>query len=70
MLKNSAAILTEAVRLSQEMIGRLLSAGVDLFQLNFSHVTQAYHVVVAEHIRRQSAFAGTPKWGNWAVKYL
>ena len=63
MLKNSAAILTEAVRLSQDMIGRLLSAGVDLFQLNFSHVTQPDHVVVAEHIRRQRAFAGTPNGG-------
>ena len=50
MLKNSAAILTEAVRLSQDMIGRLLSAGVDLFQLSFSHVTQADNAVVAEYI--------------------
>ena len=25
------------------MIGRLLSVGVDLFQLNFSHVAQADH---------------------------
>ena len=33
---------------------------MDLFQLNFSHVTQADHEVVAEQIRRQRAFSGTP----------
>ena len=42
------------------MIGRLLSTGVDLFQLNFSHVARADHQVVTEQIRRQRAFSGTP----------
>ena len=45
------------------MIGRLLRAGVGLFDLNSSHVAQADHTVVAEHIRRQRAFAGTPDGG-------
>jgi hypothetical protein len=45
------------------MIGRLLSAGVGLFDLNFSHGAQADHAVVAEPIRRQRAFAGTPDGG-------
>ena len=52
------------------MIGRLVSAGVHLFQLNFSHATPADHAVVADHIRRQCAFAGTPDGGNWSVDYL
>ena len=39
------------------MIGQLLSAGVGLFDLNFSHVAQA------EHAQRQRAFAGTPDGG-------
>ena len=56
----SAAILTVAVRQSQHMIDKVLSAAMDLFQLSFSHVAQADHAVVAEHIRRQHAFAGTP----------
>ena len=45
------------------MIGRLLSAGVDPFQLNFGHVAQTDHVMVAQHIRRQRAFAGKPDAG-------
>ena len=41
------------------MTGRLLSAGVDLFQLNLSHVAQADHEVMAEQIRLQRAVSGT-----------
>ena len=43
---------------SQEMIGRLLSAGVDVFRLNFSHGAQADHALVAQHIRRQARHQG------------
>ena len=39
---------------SQDMIGRLLGAGVDVFRLNFSHGAQADHAQVAQHIRRQA----------------
>ena len=42
------------------MIGRLLSAGVGPFQLNFGQVVQTDHVMVAQHIRRQRAFTGKP----------
>ena len=34
---------------SQDMIGRLLGAGVDVFRLNFSHGAQADHAQVAQH---------------------
>ena len=44
--------------LSQDMIGRLLGAGVDVFRLNFSHGDQADHVQVARHIRRQAGHHG------------
>ena len=40
------------------MIGRLLSAGVDVFRLNFSHGAQADHALVAQHIRRQAQHQG------------
>jgi len=40
------------------MIGRLLSAGVDVFRLNFSHGAQADHAQVARHIRRQAGHHG------------
>ena len=43
---------------SQDMIGRLLGAGVDVFRLNFSHGDQADHVQVARHIRRQAGHHG------------
>ena len=43
---------------SQDMIGRLLSAGVDVFRLNFSHGAQADHALVAQHIRRQAQHQG------------
>ena len=40
------------------MIGRLLSAGVDVFRLNFSHGAQSDHIQVAQHIRRQARHHG------------
>ena len=43
---------------NQDMIGRLLSAGVDVFRLNFSHGAQADHIQVAQHIRRQARHHG------------
>ena len=43
---------------SQDMIGRLLGAGVDVFRLNFSHGAQANHAQVAQHIRRQAGHHG------------
>ena len=43
---------------SQDMIGRLLGAGVDVFRLNFSHGAQADHAQVAQHIRRQAGHQG------------
>ena len=43
---------------SQDMIGRLLSVGVDVFRLNFSHGAQADHAQVARHIRRQAGHYG------------
>ena len=58
-----AGILTVAVNQSQGMIGRLLSARVDVFHPNFSHFVQADHVVVAEHLRRQRALATAPDGG-------
>ena len=43
---------------SQDMIGRLLGAGVDVFRLNFSHGAQADHALVAQHIRKQAGHHG------------
>ena len=43
---------------SQDMIGRLLGAGFDVFRLNFSHGAQADHAQVAQHIRRQAGHHG------------
>ena len=43
---------------SQDMIGRLLGAGVDVFRLNFSHGAQADHALVARHIRKQAGHHG------------
>ena len=39
---------------SEEMIGRLISAGVDVFRLNFSHGSAEHHQRVADRIRKQS----------------
>jgi pyruvate kinase len=43
---------------SGDMIARLISAGVDVFRLNFSHGTAGHHATVARRIRRQAAIAG------------
>ena len=43
---------------SEDMIGRLISSGVDVFRLNFSHGTAAQHAQVARRIRKQAAIAG------------
>ncbi|RLQ23451.1 pyruvate kinase [Seongchinamella sediminis] len=43
---------------SEDMIGRLIAAGVNVFRLNFSHGTSAQHAEVARRIRKQSAIAG------------
>ena len=36
------------------MIGRLITAGVDVFRLNFSHGSAQHHQLVAERIRKQA----------------
>ena len=39
---------------SEDMIGRLIAAGVDVFRLNFSHGAVEHHQRIAERIRRQA----------------
>ena len=43
---------------SEEMIGRLVNAGVDVFRLNFSHGDAENHAKVAARIRKQARHAG------------
>ena len=43
---------------SDDMIAKLISAGVNVFRLNFSHGTSAQHAKVAARIRKQSGIAG------------
>ena len=43
---------------SDDMIARLISAGVNVFRLNFSHGTAAHHATVARRIRKQATIAG------------
>ena len=43
---------------SDDMIAKLISAGVNVFRLNFSHGTSAQHTKVASRIRKQSSIAG------------
>ena len=43
---------------SEDMIARLISAGVNVFRLNFSHGTSEQHARVAHRIRKQAAIAG------------
>ncbi|KZX56132.1 pyruvate kinase [Halioglobus sp. HI00S01] len=43
---------------SEDMLARLISAGVDVFRLNFSHGSSEQHALVAKRIRKQSAIAG------------
>lgn len=42
---------------SEDMIARLLQAGVDVFRLNFSHGSVEQHARVAKRIRKQAALA-------------
>ncbi len=43
---------------SEDMVARLIGAGVNVFRLNFSHGTAAQHARVARHIRKQASIAG------------
>ena len=43
---------------SDNMIGKLISAGVNVFRLNFSHGTAEHHAKVAARIRKQATIAG------------
>ncbi|RLA59670.1 MAG: pyruvate kinase [Gammaproteobacteria bacterium] len=43
---------------SDDMIARLITAGVNVFRLNFSHGTAEQHARVAMRIRKQAAIAG------------
>jgi pyruvate kinase len=43
---------------SDDLIAKLIGAGVNVFRLNFSHGTTAQHVQVADRIRRQASIAG------------
>jgi pyruvate kinase len=43
---------------SDDMIARLISAGVNVFRLNFSHGTAEHHATVARRIRKQATIAG------------
>ena len=38
----------------EDMIGRLIAAGVDVFRLNFSHGSAEHHQRVANRIRKQA----------------
>jgi pyruvate kinase len=42
---------------SEDMIARLIAAGVNVFRLNFSHGTAEQHARVARRIRKQAAIA-------------
>ncbi len=43
---------------SEDMLNRLIAAGVDVFRLNFSHGVGSHHADVAARIRRQAGYAG------------
>ena len=43
---------------SDDALARLITAGVNVFRLNFSHGTASHHAEVAARIRKQSAIAG------------
>ena len=43
---------------SEDVIARLISAGVNVFRLNFSHGTGEQHARVAVRVRKQAAIAG------------
>ena len=43
---------------SEDVLGRLIQTGVDVFRLNFSHSSADNHARVAHKIRRQAGHAG------------
>ena len=43
---------------SADTLARLITTGVDVFRLNFSHGTASHHAEVAARIRKQGAIAG------------
>ena len=43
---------------SDDMIAKLIAAGVNVFRLNFSHGTTEQHARVARRIRKQATIAG------------
>ena len=43
---------------SDDMIAKLITAGVNVFRLNFSHGTAEQHALVARRIRKQATIAG------------
>ena len=43
---------------SDDLIAKLITAGVNVFRLNFSHGTADHHAKVAQRIRKQAAHAG------------
>ncbi len=43
---------------SEDMISKLILAGVNVFRLNFSHGTSEQHALVARRIRKQASIAG------------
>jgi len=43
---------------SEDMLNRLITAGVDVFRLNFSHGAPDHHATVAARIRRQAGYSG------------
>ncbi len=43
---------------SEDMLAKLITAGVNVFRLNFSHGSASHHATIAGRIRRQAAAAG------------
>ena len=43
---------------SEDMIGKLIGAGVNVFRLNFSHGAGSHHQKIADRIRRQAGHQG------------
>ncbi|MGD2006774.1 MAG: pyruvate kinase [Cellvibrionales bacterium] len=43
---------------NEDMLSRLILAGVDVFRLNFSHGAAEHHAAVAGRIRRQAGYSG------------
>ncbi|MDQ7067375.1 MAG: pyruvate kinase [Sulfurimonas sp.] len=54
---------------SLEMIEQLIRAGVNVFRLNFSHGTHAYHYEVLERIREVEKKDRTFCWSTSRYKW-